>query len=373
LHRSRSNDVAGGPLGWASDPSKEANVFRNWVPWFLLPALAGCTVVEEAPPVPSRPLAAATREFVAIGEFPVLTRGSMPFGVATGVDGSLWFTERRANKIAKFDPNITGFREYPISIADSAPQSIVVDASGEVWFTANGQGYIGMLDAASGEITGYDLGPRARDPYSIVDAADGSLWFTARRGNVVGRLDRRDGSTTFRDLPAGALPTDLVMGQDGSVYVSESGSRKIARIVPGMLDVREFTLPPGASPRGIALGTDGTLYYTDYARGKLGHLDPAKHQVREWDTPNGARSKPYAIAVAPDGHVWFTESGVEPNTLVRFDPTSTTFDVAVIPSGGGGIRSMALAPLGKIYFASGNADQVGIATPIAGPALVSRR
>ena len=49
-------------------------------------------------------------------------------------------------------------------------------------------------------------------------------------------------------------------------------------------------------------------------------------------TPSGAKSHPYAIVVV-DGIVWFNESGVRPDPLVRFDPKTETFQSWPIPSG----------------------------------------
>ena len=34
----------------------------------------------------------------------------------------------------------------------------------------------------------------------------------------------------------------------------------------------------------------------------------------------GSGSRPYGIAITPDGVLWFSESGVQPNTIVQFDP-----------------------------------------------------
>jgi len=41
--------------------------------------------------------------------------------------------------------------------------------------------------------------------------------------------------------------------------------------------------------------------------------------VQEWPSPGGRQSEPYGIAYG-DGALWYSESAVRPNTLVRFDP-----------------------------------------------------
>jgi len=111
---------------------------------------------------------------------------------------------------------------------------------------------------------------------------------------------------------------------------------------------------------GLAVAGDGLLYYSDYARGDLGRLDPKSGKVEEWLSPAGRRAKPYGIAALPDGTVWYSESGVEPNTLVRFDPRTRPFAHWLVPSGGGVILHMAATPHGDLYIACSGANNIGI-------------
>jgi len=55
--------------------------------------------------------------------------------------------------------------------------------------------------------------------------------------------------------------------------------------------------------------------------------------------PGGSGSEPYGIAVTSDGVDWYSESGVRPNTLVRFAPQAQAFSKEAIPSGGGTVRN----------------------------------
>jgi virginiamycin B lyase len=126
--------------------------------------------------------------------------------------------------------------------------------------------------------------------------------------------------------------------------------------------IREYTLPAaGARPRRIALAPDGTVYYTDFARGYLGHFDPSGGKLlKEWLSPGGPESEPYGIAITNDGEVWYSESGLKPNTLVRFDPKSETFSTKPIPSGGGVVRNMVATPDGRLYLACSGVNKVAV-------------
>ena len=74
-------------------------------------------------------------------------------------------------------------------------------------------------------------------------------------------------------------------------------------------------------------------------------------------------SSPYGMAITSDGMVWYSEAGVEPNTVIRFDPKTETFARAKIPSGGGVVRNMAATADGRVYIACSGVDKVGVVSP----------
>jgi virginiamycin B lyase len=158
------------------------------------------------------------------------------------------------------------------------------------------------------------------------------------------------------------VPYGIVVTQGGVPFFCEFGANKLGSIDPKTMAIREYALPAsGARPRRIALATDGTIYYTDYARGYLGHFDPVSGQLlKEFPSPGGSSSHPYGIAIAKNGDIWYSESGVQPNTLVRFDPKSETFSTETIPSGGGVVRNMVANANGRLYLACSGVDKVAV-------------
>jgi virginiamycin B lyase len=82
-----------------------------------------------------------------------------------------------------------------------------------------------------------------------------------------------------------------------------------------------------------------------------------------WPSPAGAGSNPYGIVISPDGMVWYSESGVKPNTLIRFNPKTEEFARANIPSGGGTVRNMDVTRDGRIYLACSGVNKVGVVEP----------
>jgi virginiamycin B lyase len=158
-----------------------------------------------------------------------------------------------------------------------------------------------------------------------------------------------------------AVPYGIVVTHNNMPFFCEFGTNKLASIDPNTMKIREYNLPArGARPRRIALAPDGTIYYTDFARGYLGHFNPASEKLlKEWPSPGG-ESEPYGIAITKDGEVWYSESGLTPNTLVRFDPKSESFSSQTIPSGRGVVRNMVAAPDRRLYLACSGVNRVAV-------------
>jgi len=308
--------------------------------------------------------AAAGTLNVPIKEYEVPTPNSRPHDPALAPDGSLWYTGQASNKLGRLDPKTGEFKEYPLKTPSSGPHGLVADKDGNIWFTAISAGYVGKLDPKSGEISEYRPAEGTRiDPHTPVFDHDGTLWFTNEETNYIGRLDPKSGKMTLAKVPtAHAVPYGIVVLPNNAPFFCEFGTNKLGTIDPKSMTVREYTLPDAsARPRRLGLAPDGSIFYTDFGRGYLGHFDPAAGKLlKEWPSPGGGESEPYGIAITNDGTVWYSESGMKPNTLVRFDPKSEAFSSEQIPSGGGVVRNMVATPDRRIYLACSGVNKVAV-------------
>ena len=124
--------------------------------------------------------------------------------------------------------------------------------------------------------------------------------------------------------------------------------------------IKEITLPNAdARPRRIAhhAGRRG-LVHRLHAR-HIGRYDPKTGQIKEWPSPGGTESEPYGIATV-GSIVWYSESNVRPNTLVRFDPATEKFQTWAIPSGGHVVRNMMRTKNGNLVLAESGINKVAL-------------
>jgi virginiamycin B lyase len=188
------------------------------------------------------------------------------------------------------------------------------------------------------------LGSRPHDP---LYTPDGAIWWTGQWANVLGRLDPETGKMKEYPLKTPKSgPHGLAADKEGNIWYT--------------MEIHEYTLPhPESRPRRLTVTRDDAIWYSDYSRGYLGRLDPETGDVQEWPSPGGAGSQPYGIAAIGD-IVWYSESRVSPNTIVRFDPKTEKFQTWTIPSGGGVVRNMMATPEGDLVLACSAVNRVAL-------------
>jgi virginiamycin B lyase len=201
---------------------------------------------------------------------------------------------------------------------------------------------------------------KARGPHTPIFDQKGNLWFTVQSG-MVGRIVPSTGEVKVVATPSSnTYPYGMVVNSKGVPWYVDFRGPRLGSVDPVTMAITEHPLPDQAArPRRIAITPDDVLWYTDYARGYLGRLDPRTGAVREWPSPGGRESQPYGIT-AVGNIIWYSESNVRPNTLVRFDTRTEKFQTWVIPSGGGVVRNMMATSSGNLVLACSGVNRVAL-------------
>jgi virginiamycin B lyase len=296
----------------------------------------------------------------SIKEWVLPTLGSRPHDPLAGADGSIWWTGMFANVLGRLDPKTGTMKEFPVKTPGSGPHGLVADKTGNIWFTANSKLYIGKLDPKTGEVTEFPLPAGARGPHTPIFDQKGTLWFTLQSG-MVGRLVPSTGEMKVVKTPSdNTYPYGIQVNSQGVPWYVDFRGNRVGSIDPVTMQIHEYQLPDTAArPRRLALTPDDIIWYTDYARGYLGRFDPKTGAVREWPSPGGRESRPYGIA-SIGTVIWYSESSVRPNTLVRFDTQTEKFQTWTIPSGGGVIRNMMRTTDGNLVLACSGRNRVAL-------------
>jgi virginiamycin B lyase len=249
-------------------------------------------------------------------------------------DGMIWFTGQYGNVIGRINPNTNEMKEWMLP-AGAKPHSITPDREGSIWYTGNANGTVGVFNPRTEQFKVYQMpDPNARDPHTAEFDRNGTLWFSLQQSNMLGKLVPSTGEIKLVTMPTPrSNPYGVKIDSKGNIWVSCNNSNCVVRMDPNTMQIKEYKLPkPETTVRRLALASDDTVYYTNSSMGFLGRLNPETGETKEWPSPSGAMSHPYGIEVINDV-VWYNESGVRPDMLVRFDPKTEKFQSWPIASG----------------------------------------
>ena len=298
---------------------------------------------------------------VTFKEWLVPTLGSRPHDPLAARDGSIWWSGQYASRVGRLDPKTGAMKEFPMDTPNSGPHGLVEDKDGNIWYMGINVAEIGKLDPRTGAVTEFKVPEPGRSPHTPIFDQKGMLFFTMQNG-YVGRLNPATGEIKVAKTPSdNTYPYGIQVNSKGVPWYVDFRGNRLGSVDPVTMAIKEYTLPdPAARPRRIALTRDDIVWYADFARGYLGRYDPQTGQTKEWLSPSGKESAPYGIAAIGDV-IWYSESGVKPNTLVRFDTKSEKFQTWAVPYGGHVIRNMMATPQGNLVLALSGVNRVALA------------
>jgi streptogramin lyase len=260
--------------------------------------------------------------------------------------------------------------EYPIP-GMATPYGIASGPDGNIWFTdsGNADGYskVGHM-TTSGAITASDIvglpGTVNQNGLAtgIAPGPDGSLWL-GHRGDV-------DKVPTTVTLPSQITEyqfsggvQDLLAGPDNRMWLT-SGSPLSAQIGAMATDGTATNYPNSSWMQGtfgITVGPDNNLWVG--LGDAIGVVDTSGAVVHTYPMPSANDSNIRALVLGPDGNVWFTldTTAAGPAGIGKITPTGTVtiFNTPVSPGQGSLPFGLAVGPDNRIWYADRNADWIG--------------
>ncbi len=234
-----------------------------------------------------------------ITEYTLPNANSAPKGIASGPDGALWFVEALGNRVGRIT-TAGSISEYPIPTAGSQPGYIASGPDGALWFTEAAGGNIGRI-TTGGQITEYPVPTKNPSLAGITSGPDGALWFTERAAGKIGRATTTGIVTEF-PVPGGAasLPQGITPGPDGALWFAGNPTGRITT-------AGAITLFPGVGSQEITLGPDGNLWWTvpTTAHGFQVGLLTTKGASVAYGPVQGLNAG--QIVTGPDGNLWYTQ------------------------------------------------------------------
>ncbi|HET7815856.1 MAG TPA: hypothetical protein VFL13_15950, partial [Candidatus Baltobacteraceae bacterium] len=197
------------------------------------------------------------------------------------------------------------------------------------------ESFLMQTNASGATTVSADLGTCCGSPFTkIIRGPDGNIWMTGCTESCpefsafVEAFDTSGHSKAFVRLgdPATGVTyvaNAIAAGPDGNLYVTANytgvpgGSGAIQssvfKISPAGVILNQFALPDASAPFGIVTGPDHNLWVTESGTGKVAKMTTGG-AFTEYPLA-ASNAGPLMITIGTDGALWFTESGA--NALGR--------------------------------------------------------
>jgi len=165
-----------------------------------------------------------TEKFTHIADVP------NAYGIALDRQGNIWFAEQRADgRIGKVDAETLHVTKYQQPTKTGFPRRIQVDQQdGTVWFAEFQAGKLAAFDPASGNFKEFPLPGPHGTPYAVGLGADRMLWYSSEWMDVVGRLDPATGAVTEFPIPhAENSMRDFFLDDRGHIWFGSPSNDRV--------------------------------------------------------------------------------------------------------------------------------------------------
>lgn len=319
--------------------------------------LAGCgngTVIGSGTPSP-RPSVKPSVTY----EYAVPTAASGPFGIVTGTDSFLYFTEQAGSKIGQLTTG-GSFKELATTTASAGPAGIIVGPDNHLWFAESSAGKIGTFATfLASSLTEHAVPWAGSTPLMLARGGPfGSIYFTDPGANAIGRINT-DGTFAgpYAIPTAGAGAYAIATDQFGNEWFTESNASKVGVLNTATNVITEYALSANAHPADIVFATDGAVWFAENIAGgaKLGRIT-SNGAYTEYAL-TGAQS---AVGLMQDGFGDFVVTDPSANAIGIYKAFgSGSFAEYPIPTANAGALQIAYGPDGKLYFTENTAGKIG--------------
>ncbi len=305
-------------------------------------------------------------------------------GIAANSKGDVYVTDSGNARVQELGPSGEYIRSFGSNALHGGqlldPTAIAIDGSGNVWvlnavgssgdriveFSGTGAELTKFGENGSGEGqlgVAYGLAISGGNLY-VAEGANSRVQEFSSTGEYIRAFDPKGSGNGESNVPS-AIATEPI---SGDLYVSEAGSDIVQVFSAEGTYITSFGSPGSGAgqlsdPRGLAMNSSGTVYVADSGNRRIEEWAPGlpptyTQSLTHYESPKASFSEPDAEAVDPSGNIWVTESGQD--RVLEFNASSTL--IGQLGSEGSGqvqfkgIGGIAANSNGDVYVTdSGNA------------------
>ncbi len=310
-----------------------------------------------------RPHGAATK--VIITEYDLPGKLSLPHDVAVGHSGFVWYNDFQRSLVGRLDPATGATKEWSLPILRPGyPEGLLtikIDKDGNAWAPRFFQGCnLVKIDTQTEQSKYWQVPddvnlPESRCGHVALGAPDGTVWMSDSGGRKMFRLHPDSGQfdvfDSFPGYTADKKATSIEtagkksnghrtygIGVDsaGNGYFADIAGGTIGRVDAKTGQVTLYPTPtPDSGPRRTFMDSEDKYWFGENYSSKIGMFDTKSRTFKEW-TPPVPWNGAYPTVRDKNGDVWTV--GMSTDYIYRLDPKRGDFTEYLLPTVNANLR-----------------------------------
>ena len=238
----------------------------------------------------------------------------------------------------------------------------------ELLVASGGNDRVLQYDQVGSLLQSIGVGGGSDYPLDIIIGADGSHYVSGYNSDNVLRYDAT-GTLLNAFVPADTGGLDsaagLAFGPDGNLYVASRQTSEVLRFDAASGAFIDAFVTAGSGgldqAEGLIFGPDGNMYVSDFSNDAVYKYDGLTGTFDSIfvTSGDGGLNRAEDIAFGPDGNLYVASDGG--HSVLRYDGSTGTYIDAFVPSGSNGLvnaTGIAFGPDGNLYVGSWGSDSV---------------
>lgn len=264
-----------------------------------------------------------------------------PNHLALDTEDNLYVTEFGGGRVFVFSPEgelLHQFAGAGDEVGElNGPTGIAVDADGLIYIGESGTsrvqvfspdgdpiavwGKFGVGPGEFGSAMGIGISEELGRVY-VADHVNSRIHVYTKEGELLFMFPRGGDYTQIGDEPDQMwLPIGVDLAADGTVYVVDTGNRRVQKYTPDGEIIDVLSSLPVVAPQVLSVEDDGSYWLTGPNDSEIVHFSASGEVLATLIPPDGGFSSPHGTETASDGTVWVADSG---NGVVRAYRVSET-------------------------------------------------
>ncbi len=261
-----------------------------------------------------------------------------------------------AQSVAEKNP--VEIKEWTVPYPDSRPRDPFVENIESVWFVGQRDDYIANFNPVTEAFERIDL-QEGTGPHNLIVGEDGTVWIAGNRVANIGKYDPGTGSMTEIPMPDERArdPHTLIFDKTRKyIWFTVQGGNLIGRLTIADLSVDLIEVPtPRARPYGIKQSpATGNIWVALFGTNKLAEIDRETLELTEHALPD-EDARPRRLGIISDGDIYYTDYAR--GALGHYDPEARVAEEWAMPSGEGARPyGMAVDDRDRVWFVETGPD-----------------